>query len=59
MILHFQGGKTAQCYVTKDGKKYTYFTAGIFGIKYRVEKATGIIQVAPHWKTLKELYIED
>ena len=59
MILHFEGGKTATCKVIKEGNKYTYFTAGSYGIKYRVEKATGTIQVAPYWNTLKGLHIED
>jgi len=58
MFLHYENGSIAPIEITKDGKKWCYFTAIRTGIKYRVEKATGVVQVAPYWKTLKGLYVE-
>ena len=36
MILNFIGGKTSEIEVTKDGRKYIYFTATGNHIKYRL-----------------------
>ena len=56
--LHFQGGATSPIKITKDGRKWCYFTACTTGCRYRIEKATGIVQVAPYWKTLLDLYVD-
>lgn len=58
MTLHFIGGITSDCKVTKEGNKYTYFTAQGNGVKYRVDKATGDVQVSPYWDTIKGMYVE-
>lgn len=58
MTLHFIGGKTAECKITKEGKKYIYFTAGSYGIKYRVDKESGAVQISPYWNTEKRMNVE-
>lgn len=59
MTLHFIGGKTAECEITKQGKKYIYFkTKGLYGMKYRVETETGLVQIAPYWNTEKRMSVE-
>ena len=57
MTLHFIGGRTAEVKVTKDGRKYTYFTAGSYGIQYRVNKETGEIEVSPYWRKEPKLFV--
>ena len=58
MTLHFIGGDTATCKVTKEGNKYTYFTAGKYSVKYRLDKTTGNVQVAPYWNIIKGMHVE-
>lgn len=57
MTLHFIGGKTSEIEITKDGKKYIYFTAKSNHCKYRMIKETKEIQISPYWNTEKRMYI--
>lgn len=57
MILTFQNGKTDTCTVLQEGKKWIYFRANTTHIRYRVDKQTGIVQVAPYWNTLDRMYV--
>ena len=57
MKLHFDNGKEAEAKITKDGRKYIYFTAGSFGIKYRVAKETGEVEVSPYWRREPKLFV--
>lgn len=59
MLLHLVGGITSECKVTKDGRKWVYFTAGRFNCKYRMDKQTGEVQIAPYWETDTRLYVTD
>lgn len=60
MTLHYQGGKTAQVEVVKDGRRWMYikpmdsFVPG----KYRVDKQTGEVQIAPYWNTGDGMYVD-
>ena len=56
--LHFIGGKTAEITIVKEGRKWVYFTVMRGALKYRVDKGTGEVQVAPYWYTLKDLYVD-
>lgn len=58
MTLHFQGGLTSEIYVTKDGKKWMYFTAEVNHCKYRMDKITGEVQVSPYWNVGKGMRVE-
>lgn len=53
--LHFEGneGRTSQIEITKAGRKWTYFTAKSNRCKYRVDNATGEVQIAPYWTKSK------
>lgn len=55
MTLHFEGEfkKTSGITVTKDGRKWMYFTATINHCKYRMDKKTGEVQIAPYWEKSK------
>lgn len=59
MTLHFEGEekRTSEVEITKDGKKWMYFTALSNRCKYRVNKETGKVQVAPYWYNTK-MYID-
>ncbi len=57
MTLHFGNGKEAKAKITKDGRKYTYFAAGSYGIKYRVNKETGDVEVSPYWRKEPKLFV--
>lgn len=59
MTLHFVNGTTAEAKITKEGRKYTYFTAGSFNIKYRLNKETGEIEVAPYWRKEPKMYVTE
>lgn len=55
MILHFEGDekRTSQIKVTKDGRKWMYFTALGNNCKYRMNKNTGEVQISPYWNKSK------
>lgn len=57
MTLHFEGGKTSEIKVTKDGRKWMYFTALSNNCKYRLDKKTGEVQIAPYWSKSK-MYVD-
>lgn len=57
MTLHFDGGKTSEIKVTKDGRKWMYFTALANNCKYRLDKKTGEVQIAPYWSKSK-MYVD-
>ena len=57
MTLHFVNGKTAEAKITKEGRKYTYFTAGSFNIKYRLNKETGEVEVSPYWRKEPKMHV--
>jgi hypothetical protein len=57
MILQYVGGATAEIVVTKDGRKYMYFTTEERFSKYRLNKETGEVQVAPYWYTVKKMRV--
>ena len=57
MKLYFVGGATSDIEITKDGRKYLYFTAKTNLRKYRLEKASGLVQVAPYWYTAKGMRV--
>ena len=57
MTLQYVGGATAEIVVTKDGRKYMYFTTKERFCKYRVNKETGEVQVAPYWYTVKGMSV--
>lgn len=59
MTLHYVGGATAECKVTKDGRKYTYFTAGSYSVKYRLNKETNVVEVAPYWRKEPKMYVSE
>lgn len=59
IVLHFIGGATAEAKITKEGRKYTYFTAGSFNIKYRLNKETNQVEVAPYWRKEPKMYVTD
>lgn len=58
MKLHFENDKTSDIEITKETKKYLFFTAKDNRCKYREEKATGKIQISPYWNTSEKMYIE-
>lgn len=58
MKLYFNGGKTSEIKITKEGKKYLYFTANSNGVKYRMIKETGEIQISPYWNIGKNMYLK-
>ncbi len=55
MILHFEGDqkRKSKIEVTKEGRKWLYFTALSNHCKYRMNKETGEVQVAPYWNKTK------
>jgi hypothetical protein len=57
MILHFEGEGTSEIEITKDGKKWMYFTALSNHCKYRLNKQNGKVQIAPYWYDTK-IYID-
>ena len=57
MTLHFVNGEEAKAKITKDGRKYTYFAAGAYGIKYRVNKKTGGVEVSPYWRKEPKMFV--
>ena len=57
--MYFQGGLTSEVKVSKEGSKYVYFMAERNHCKYRLIKATGEIQSAPYWNTVKGAKIVD
>lgn len=59
MTLHFEGEqkKTSEIQITKDGHKWMYFTALSNCCKYRLNKQTGEVQVAPYWYKTK-MYVD-
>ena len=59
MTLHFEGdrNRTSEIEVTKEGRKWIYFTALSNHCKYRLDKSTGEVQVAPYWNKTK-LFVE-
>ena len=57
MKLYFVGDATSDIEITKDGRKYLYFTAKTNLRKYRIEKATGLMQAAPYWYTVKGMRV--
>lgn len=59
MTLHFVNGTTAEAKITKEGRKYTYFTAGSFNIKYRLNKESNEIEVAPYWRKEPKMYVTE
>lgn len=58
MTLFFIGGKTSECKITKEGRKYVYFTATANGAKYRVIKETGMVQISPYWNSEPKMRVE-
>lgn len=60
MTLHFIGGKTSECKIEKETKKYITFRAGngIIGTKYRLNKETGEVQDGTYHNVLKGLYVD-
>ena len=58
MKLHYVGGKVVDCMVTKDARKYIYFLPDNSYTKYRVDKTTGAVSVAPYWDVVKGMYVE-
>ena len=59
MTLHYIGGATAECKITKEGRKYTYFTAGAYNRKYRLNKETREVECAPYWDIVPKMYVTD
>lgn len=59
MRLRFEGEekRTSEIKVIKDGKKWVYFIAISNRCKYRMNKQTGEIQVAPYWYKTK-MYVD-
>lgn len=59
MRLHCEGEekRTSEIIVTKEGKNWVYFTAVSNSCKYRMNKETREIQVAPYWYKTK-MYID-
>lgn len=57
MTLHYVGGKTAECTVIKETKKYIVFSAA-FGVKYRLNKETGEVQDNAYHKAIEGLWVE-
>lgn len=57
MTLHYVNGTTAQAEITKEGRKYIYFTAGSFRSKYRLVKETGEIEIGPYWYKEPKMYV--
>lgn len=59
MTLHFEGDekRTSAIEITKCGKKWIYFTAVSNQRKYRMNKESGEVQVAPYWYKTK-MYID-
>jgi len=58
MILHYVNGTTSECKVTKEGYKWIYFTArNGYGSRYRLNKRTGEVQIAPHWISEPRMYV--
>ena len=57
MTLYYQGGATAKAHVLKDGRKWIYIKTATG--KYRVDKQTGEVQIAPYWNIGKDMYVED
>lgn len=55
MKLHFEGEekRTSEVKITKDGRKWMYFTTLSNYCKYRMNKETGEVQVAPYWHSTK------
>ena len=58
MTLHYVGGATSDCKITKEGRKWIYFTETSNYTKYRVDKTTGKVQVSPYWNEIKGMYVE-
>lgn len=56
MILHYQGGATAEAQVLKDGRKWIYIKTATG--RYRVSKETGEVQISPYWNIGKDMYVE-
>lgn len=59
MTLHYIGGKKSEITVTKEGKKYLYFTANDNRRKYRMNKETKEVQIAPYWDTEKRMTVTE
>ena len=57
--LHFINGGTSEINIEKEGRKWVYFMAKTTGIRYRVDKESGEVQVAPYWSTIKGIYVTD
>lgn len=59
MMVHFEGDekRTSEIEVTKNGRKWMYFTAKANHCKYRMDKTTGEVQVAPYWYKTK-MYVK-
>lgn len=57
MILHFVNGSTAECEVTKEGRKYIYFIAGAWRCRYRLNKETNEVEVSPYWRKEPKMYV--
>lgn len=53
-----QGRATSDIEITKDGRKWLYFTAKENHCKYRMNKETGEIQISPYWRTVKDMYLK-
>ena len=64
MKLYFQdtntpaGRRVSDTIITKEGRKWIYFTATINRCGYRVDKETGEVQIAPYWKTGKDMFVK-
>lgn len=57
MILHYIGGKTAECVIEKETKKYIVFRAKGWNTRYRLNKETGEVQHGTYHNVLKGLYV--
>lgn len=59
MKMHFIGGAVGEAIKTKSGKKYDYITVVATGIDYRINKETGLVEVAPYWRKEPRLYVTE
>ena len=60
MKLYYVNGLTSEVTITKEGKKYVYFTDTSRNCcnRYRCIKDTGEVQIAPYWNTEKRMRVE-
>lgn len=57
MTLNFIGGAKSTCTILKEGRKWIYFRADGNHVQYRLDKESGMVQVAPYWNTIKGMSV--